>query len=89
MAGMTLLAAGVQTTVQDVLGRTGLWDVGVPPSGAFDELTMALLNASVGNDLNAAGLECVLHGPRLTLDHDRLVCVGGAADDHLAAGDGP
>jgi urea carboxylase len=79
MASMTVLAGGVQTTVQDVNGRTGLWDVGVPPSGAFDELSMALVNAGVGNDPNAAGLECVLHGPVLTLDEDRLVCVGGAA----------
>ena len=79
MAAVTFIDGGVQTTVQDVLGRTGLWDVGVPPSGAFDELTMALVNAGVGNDVNAAGLECVLRGPRLRLDQARLVCVGGAA----------
>jgi urea carboxylase len=79
MAVMTVLDAGTQTTVQDVLGRTGLWDVGVPPSGAYDELTMTLVNAGVGNDLNAAGLECVVRGPVVTLDESRLVCVGGAA----------
>jgi len=79
MATMTVVDAGAQTTVQDVFGRTGLWDVGVPPSGAYDELTMALVNAGVGNDINAAGLECVLRGPVLTLDESRLVCVGGAA----------
>lgn len=79
MATMSVLDGGVQTTVQDVFGRTGLWDVGVPPSGAFDELTMALVNAGAGNDVNAAGLECVLRGPSLSLDEDRLVCVGGAA----------
>ena len=79
MAAMTVLDGGVQTTVQDVRGRTGLWDVGVPPSGAFDELTLALVNAGAGNDTNAAGLECVLRGPTLTLDQSRLVCVGGAA----------
>lgn len=79
MATVTVLEAGAQTTVQDVLGRTGLWDVGVPPSGAYDDLTMALVNAGVGNDVNAAGLECVLRGPVLVLDEPRLVCVGGAA----------
>jgi urea carboxylase len=79
MATLTVLDGGAQTTVQDVLGRTGLWDVGVPPSGAYDELTMALVNAGVGNDLNAAGLECVLRGPVVTLDEGRLVCAGGAA----------
>jgi urea carboxylase len=78
-AQLTVLDGGVQTTVQDVRGRTGLWDVGVPPSGAFDGLTMTLVNAGAGNDPNAAGLECVLRGPVLTLDERRLVCVGGAA----------
>jgi len=86
MASMTVLAGGVQTTVQDVLGRAGLWDVGVPPSGAFDELTMALVNGGVGNDHNAAGLECVIRGPVLTLDEPRLVCVGGAASQATVDG---
>jgi urea carboxylase len=79
MAGLTVLDGGAQTTVQDVSGRTGLWDVGVPPSGAYDGLTMSLVNAGAGNHPNAAGLECVLRGPVLTVDDHRLVCVGGAA----------
>jgi len=79
MAALTVLDGGAQTTVQDVRGRTGLWDVGVPPSGAFDGLTMTLVNAGTGNDPNAAGLECVLRGPVLEVDERRLVCVGGAA----------
>ncbi|GAA1544246.1 5-oxoprolinase/urea amidolyase family protein [Kribbella lupini] len=76
---ITVIAPGLQTTIQDLAGRQGLWDVGVPPSGAVDELTFALLNAAVGNPENAAGLECVVAGPTLTTDEDRLVCVGGAA----------
>ncbi|MDX6261472.1 MAG: urea carboxylase [Kribbellaceae bacterium] len=79
MARLMVVAPGMQTTVQDLAGRQGLWDVGVPPSGAVDELTFALLNAAVGNPSNAAGLECVVAGPVLRLDEDRLVCVGGAA----------
>ena len=79
MAGVTIVAPGMQTTIQDLAGRQGLWDVGVPPSGAVDELTFALLNAAVGNPSNAAGFECVVAGPVLCLDEDRLVCVGGAA----------
>ncbi|MEV4261874.1 5-oxoprolinase/urea amidolyase family protein [Kribbella sp. NPDC049584] len=78
MAVITVVAQGTQTTVQDLAGRPGLWDVGVPPSGAADELTFALLNAAVGNPDTAAGLECVLTGPVLICDEDRLVCVGGA-----------
>lgn len=78
LALVTVVASGTQTTIQDLAGRPGLWDVGVPPSGAADELTFALLNAAVGNPDTAAGLECVLTGPVLTCDEDRLICVGGA-----------
>ncbi|GAA3088292.1 urea carboxylase [Kribbella aluminosa] len=78
MAVIIVNNPGVQTTVQDLAGRPGLWDVGVPPSGAADELTFALVNAAVGNPDTAAGLECVLAGPVLTCDEDRLICVGGA-----------
>jgi len=86
LAVITVIAPGVQTTVQDLAGRPGLWDVGVPPSGAADELTFALVNAAVGNPDSAAGLECVLTGPVLTCDEDRLICVGGAV--HAATVDG-
>ncbi|MCZ4500205.1 MAG: Urea carboxylase [Marmoricola sp.] len=79
VAALTVVAPGVQTTVQDERGRPGMWDVGVPPSGAFDELTFALVNAAVGNGDHAAGLECVVLGPVLQFADDRLVCLGGAA----------
>src|SRR6266516_1378995 len=81
MAVVTVVAPGVQTTVQDLAGRPGLWDVGVPPSGAADELSFALVNAAVGNPDSAAGLECVLAGPVLICDEDRLICVGGAVNN--------
>ncbi|MFF1823806.1 5-oxoprolinase/urea amidolyase family protein [Kribbella sp. NPDC058245] len=76
---LTVISPGLQTTIQDLEGRPGLWDVGVPPSGAADELTFALVNAAVGNPSSVAGLECVQTGPVLTCDEDRLICVGGAA----------
>ncbi|WP_148615042.1 5-oxoprolinase/urea amidolyase family protein [Nocardioides rubriscoriae] len=85
-ARLTVLDPGVQTTVQDAEGRTGHWDVGVPPSGAFDELSFGLVSTAVGNGHLAAGLECVVRGPVLSLDEDRLVCVGGGA--HAATIDG-
>jgi urea carboxylase len=75
---ITVVSPGVQTTVQDVDGRTGLWDVGVPPSGAFDEFSMALANTAVGNPPTAAGLECVVSGPVLRFERPTLVCVAGA-----------
>lgn len=78
VAVISIVNPGTQTTIQDLTGRPGLWDVGVPPSGAADELTFALVNAAVGNPDSAAGLECVVTGPALTCDEDRLICVGGA-----------
>ena len=74
----TVLRAGVQTTVQDVTGRTGYWDVGVPPSGAFDELSAALGALAVGNPPTAAALECVVTGPALRFDFPAAVCLTGA-----------
>lgn len=85
-ASLTVVRAGAQTTVQDLCGRTGYWDVGVPPSGAFDDLTFGLLNLALGNPESAGGLECVMTGPMLRVNEDRLICVGGAA--HQATIDG-
>jgi urea carboxylase len=76
---MTVVSPGLQTTVQDVAGRTGLWDVGVPPSGAFDEFSAALAQAAVGNTASAAGLEFVVSGPTLSFDRRAFICLTGAA----------
>ncbi|WP_202925714.1 5-oxoprolinase/urea amidolyase family protein [Goekera deserti] len=73
-----VLTPGVQTSVQDLTGRTGLWDVGVPPSGAWDDLSFALANRAVGNPPTAAGLEAVVTGPRLRFGARTLVCLAGA-----------
>ena len=74
-----VVAPGVQTTVQDLGGRRGMWDVGVPPSGAWDDLSFALANRAVGNDATAAGLEAVVTGPVLRFAERTLVCIAGAA----------
>jgi len=55
-----VLQAGIQTAVQDVTGRLGYWDVGVPPSGAIDPLSLNVANQLLGNAPNTAGLECTL-----------------------------
>jgi urea carboxylase len=79
----TVVRAGLQTTVQDLPGRTGLWDVGVPPSGAWDDLSFALANLAVGNPSGAAGLEAVMNGPALRFARRALICVTGAATPTL------
>ncbi|MET1037607.1 MAG: urea carboxylase [Aeromicrobium sp.] len=75
---ITVERPGLMTTVQDVDGRLGLWQVGVPPSGAMDDRSLRLANLALGNDQNAAGLECTATGPALTFTHAATVCVTGA-----------
>jgi len=73
-----VLAAGASTTVQDYPGRTGLWDVGVPPSGPMDSLAFRLGNRLLGNDETAAGLEMTAAGPTLRWDAPTRICLTGA-----------
>ncbi|MGK5683798.1 5-oxoprolinase/urea amidolyase family protein [Actinoplanes sp. URMC 104] len=69
---------GTLTTVQDWPGRTGLWEVGVPPSGPMDDLSFRLGNRALGNPQGAPGLECTVDGPALRFTADTTVCVTGA-----------
>ncbi|MBR8743120.1 urea carboxylase, partial [Nocardiopsis sp. MG754419] len=72
---------GTLTTVQDFPGRTGYWQVGVPPSGAMDDLSLRLGNRALGNPEGAPGLECTMEGPALRFTHATTVCVTGAPAD--------
>ncbi|MGQ4400982.1 5-oxoprolinase/urea amidolyase family protein [Streptomyces hayashii] len=71
-------AGGTLTTVQDWPGRTGHWQVGVPPSGPMDDRSFRLGNRALGNPEGAPGLECTLQGPSLRFTHATTVCVTGA-----------
>ncbi|UXY18828.1 5-oxoprolinase/urea amidolyase family protein [Streptomyces cynarae] len=73
-----VVAAGTLTTVQDWPGRTGYWQVGVPPCGPMDDLSFRLGNRALGNAEGAPGLECTLQGPTLRFTHATTVCVTGA-----------
>lgn len=75
---LEVLDPGAFTTVQDARGRRGYWMVGVPPSGAMDDLSFQLANRAVGNDAGAAGLECTATGPTLRAATTTVVCLGGA-----------
>lgn len=68
---------GLATTVQD-RGREGYYDVGIPPSGALDQYSLAAANLLVGNPEGAAGLECTYLGPDLRFTHAAVVAVTGA-----------
>jgi len=73
-----VLAAGAATTVQDYPGRTGLWHIGVPPSGPMDALSFRLGNRLLGNDEGAAGLELTAAGPTLQFLAPTRICLTGA-----------
>ncbi|MEU2771691.1 5-oxoprolinase/urea amidolyase family protein [Streptomyces sp. NPDC007162] len=73
-----VVSAGTLTTVQDWPGRTGYWQVGVPPSGPMDDRSFRLGNRALGNPQGAPGLECTLQGPSLRFTHPTTVCVTGA-----------
>ncbi|MFD8718383.1 5-oxoprolinase/urea amidolyase family protein [Streptomyces sp. NPDC059629] len=73
-----VVSAGTLTTVQDWPGRTGYWQVGVPPCGPMDDRSFRLGNHALGNPEGAPGLECTLQGPSLRFTHPTTVCVTGA-----------
>jgi antagonist of KipI len=74
---------GLSTTVQD-LGRPNAITAGVPPGGAMDRFAHSAANLLVGNDANAATLECTLSGPRLVAVHSCLIAITGAdLDPHI------
>ncbi len=75
---ITVERPGLQTSVQDWPGRTGLWQVGVPPSGPMDDLSFRLGNTALGNAEGAPGLEFTMTGPALRFTHTTTVCVTGA-----------
>jgi len=72
-----VLSGGTMTTIQDWPGRTGLWEVGVPPSGPMDSLTFRLANKLVGNEEGTAALEITMAGPSLRFNTAATIAVAG------------
>ena len=68
---------GTMTTIQDMPGRVGYWNVGIPPSGPFDSRSFALGNQLLGNASSCAGLEITLHGPVLRFSTRTTLAVTG------------
>lgn len=74
---LDVLDGGVMSTIQDYPGRTGYWNIGVPPSGPMDHLAFRLANRLVGNPEGMAGLEITLIGPTLKFNTDTVIAVTG------------
>lgn len=77
----SVVQAGTLTTIQDWPGRTGLWHIGVPPSGPMDSLSFRLANTILGNEPGAAGLEITLNGPKLRFNCATQITLCGADID--------
>lgn len=73
-----VIKPGLLTTVQDH-GRRGYYHLGIPPSGAMDQISARAANLMLGNPETAAVLECALMGPELRFTEPTQVCVTGAA----------
>jgi len=83
-----VLEPGAMTTVQDWPGRLGYWQVGVPPSGPMDEVSLREVNLAVGNPEGAPALEITATGPALRFSRETLICLGGAVSDAVLTGAG-
>ncbi len=73
-----IIEPGVQSSIQDWPGRTGYWDVGVPPSGPMDALALRLANRLAGNEEGTAALELTVAGPTLRFNCDAVIALAGA-----------
>ncbi len=69
-----VLRPGLNTTFQD-RGRSNLYHLGIPFSGAMDTRNLLITNKLVGNDPNDAVLEFALQGPKLKIKENKINCV--------------
>ncbi len=67
---------GIQTTVQD-LGRPAWQHIGVPVGGAMDTQAHTIANLLVGNEPNAAALDCAFGALALQFEAPALVALAG------------
>jgi biotin-dependent carboxylase-like uncharacterized protein len=80
-ASLRVVSPGMFTTIQD-RGRAGFQHLGVPVSGALDDVALAAANALVGNAPDEAALEIFYRGPVLTAEAEsvRVALACGSAD---------
>lgn len=64
-------------TIQD-LGRKGYYSIGIPNSGAFDQISFKYGNAILKNNANDAGIEVLWGGLRLVFMEKTVIAITGA-----------
>lgn len=78
--GIHVIEAGAFSSIQDH-GRWGKQHLGVSPGGAADPVLATIANRLVGNDDDAAVIECTMTGPVLQFDIDARIAWVGWADE--------
>ncbi|WP_024955979.1 urea carboxylase [Sulfurospirillum arcachonense] len=73
-----VLKSGTMSTIQDFPARAGYWAVGIPPSGAMDNLTPRLLNKILDNKQEASFIEMTFVGATFKFRQESVICFGGA-----------
>jgi biotin-dependent carboxylase-like uncharacterized protein len=71
-----VIKPGLASSIQDA-GRPGYYHLGIPLSGALDQLALRAANLLVGNDESAACIEATLLGPELAFSAPAIVAVTG------------
>lgn len=72
-----VVKSGFFSTIQD-LGRYGFAHLGVPVSGAMDQLSAVLANELISNDCNAAVIEMTLVGGIFKFNGNTNIAITGA-----------
>ena len=68
---ITVLREGVNSTFQD-LGRSNLYHIGLPFSGAMDKRNYLIANKLVGNKYNEAVIEFAYQGPLIKIEYGNI-----------------
>jgi biotin-dependent carboxylase-like uncharacterized protein len=78
-AALRVIAPGLLTTIQD-LGRPGHQQLGIPPSGALDPISLRAANLLAGNAAGTGALEIAYLGPTLAVEADDVRLAFAGAD---------
>ncbi len=75
---LEVLDGGILSLIQDYPGRTGYWQVGVPPSGPMDSRSFRIGNLLLGNPEGLPGIELTLKGGSYCFRGGAWFCLTGA-----------
>lgn len=73
-----VLNPGLQTLVNEWIGRVGYMELGISHSGTMDNYASRFANMLVGNDLNAPMLELTAGNFVIEFEEDKIVALTGA-----------